>query len=194
MLRACSEVTRQLPSEETVASWHEEAFASVVPLGYYAGGVRRDDDVMRPCLKSDVAVGVPGQPQTHVHGSPPGVARAHLNALFEMIAEPISTLEVEWPNLSPSQRVRRLAGIIGVAVGRFVQIHPFINGNGRTSRVLWRALLNRFGLPPQATVLRRPPDPYAPLMDASMRGNHAPLVFTILQVLRAGPPPSATAH
>lgn len=83
--------------------------------------------------------------------------------------------------------------VLGVSVGAFVRIHPFVNGNGRTSRLLWTTLLGRFGLPPQLSVLRRPGPPYPHVMAAAMDQDYGPAVVMVLRALAQGPMPPSIA-
>ena len=55
------------------------------------------------------------------------------------------------------------------AHGEWVRIHPFVNGNGRSARLLGNALLVRYGLPP---VLRLRPRPEGSYAQAALRGMH----------------------
>src|SRR5208283_1002833 len=74
-------------------------------------------------------------------------------------------------------------GIAGIAfvVGNFIQIHPFLNGNGRVSRLLASFLLLRFGMPPMQEYPRPPDDAYESVNAAAMVGDFGPLIEYILK-------------
>jgi fido (protein-threonine AMPylation protein) len=163
-----------------VRRWHADLFAPFVPVWYYAGHFRCDDP-NKSCLHIDVQVaGVLG---THFRSVPEEVER-----LFESIEAQIAHLELTWPQITPRQRAIQLAATVANLVGRFVQIHPFINGNGRTSRLLWRWCLLRFGVPVQCCVHPRPPMPYGQLMGFAMKGQFNALALFVLQHLALNPP------
>lgn len=170
--RTCQ--TRHLEPDD-LRSWHEQAFRAVVPLGYYAGNFRGADVARFPCLWAGVGVG-------GLEGSPPQFVEGDIADLLDQVREFLSLVEVS--NQRPHESAKQLAMVIGTAVGRFVQVHPFMNGNGRTSRILWRALLARFGLPPHVGVLRRPAeDRYSKVMRSAMRGDFGPAVEMVLDAL-----------
>lgn len=56
----------------------------------------------------------------------------------------------------------------------FERIHPFLDGNGRTGRLLLNLLLGRLGYPP-AIIYKRDRDKYLTAMRRSDAGDHGPL-------------------
>lgn len=165
--------------------WHGSLFADFVPLDYYAGNFRQPDPA-RPCLAQNVAVGP-------IPGSNFRLVVSDMAQLFAEAQQTLRALETDWPYLSPEDRAVAIALVTGDLVGGFIRIHPFLNGNGRTSRLLWRWVLWRFGVPPQFTVFPRPSPPYGPLMAEAMRGNNLPLQYHVLQHLSAYSPKHPTA-
>jgi hypothetical protein len=99
----------------------------------------------------------------------------------------LAALEFSWPELAPADQVQRVATIIGCAIGAFILIHPFLNGNGRMSRLLWRVLLYRMGLPDGVSVIRRPGPPYDAVMGEAMNGNFGPAVLMVLNAIAGAP-------
>lgn len=181
--RACALARTCIPNEKDIASWHREAFKSFAPLLYYAGNYRQDDPA-RICLGINVAVGeAPGADYSQV--------LREMRTLCRFMERELRQLDLSWPSLTHADRIKRLATIIGFSVGCFVKIHPFINGNGRTSRILWCALLSRMGLPPHVTVLRRPAQPYGHVMKCAMTGDYGPAVAMVFSALAAGQATSA---
>ena len=66
------------------------------------------------------------------------------------------------------------------AHGEWVRIHPFINGNGRTSRIWANLLMQRYGMPPVFALRPRPAgQAYADAASACMNGDWAPLAASI---------------
>lgn len=185
LVRALTKSLRQTPNRGAIRAWHRTAFGAVVPVLYYAGNFRQAD-ARRVCLERDVAVdGVPGTPFREV--------LAHVLELDGWLLSEMSALDVAWPSLQPDERIHRLASTVGVAVARFVHIHPFLNGNGRMSRLLWRVLLFRMGFrKPGFSVMRRPGGSYPEAMRLAMRGQYGPAVAMVLRGLARGPLPTAS--
>ena len=156
-------------------------FSSHVPIGYYAGNFRQVNPSF-PCLNCDVGVdGIPGS-------SPDCVGR-DIALLFQELQRVTAGFQTAWPELAPEKRALHLAIILGYMVGRFIQIHPFLNGNGRISRLLWAWGLWRFGVPAQVRVRRHPENPtYNSIMAKAMRGDFNPLALFILSHLSQFPP------
>ena len=173
----------RIPDAQVLRDWHQAAFASLVPVHYYAGNFRQWDP-SRPCLAENVHVG-------GVDASDYGVVDAQVRNLERWIATEVSALELRWDFISPATRLQRVARIVGTAVGRLIQIHPFLNGNGRSSRLLWNALLARLGFPRQMAVLFHPPMPqYDEVMAYAMRGNFAPATAMVIVGLSRVPVPT----
>ncbi len=178
MLDAIGVAATRTPTHRDVSEWHNAMFSRLTPVNYYAGGFRQDDP-KRPCLARDIGVGsAVGEPyQSVLHA---------LRTLFAEIDRAITSHFQRLVTLSARHRVLELAGIIGSAVGAFIKIHPFLGGNGRTSRVLWNALLRRFGLSYELSVPKRPGPPYPEVMSEAMKGNYAPTIAWVLAAM-AGP-------
>jgi len=66
------------------------------------------------------------------------------------------------------------------AHGEWVRIHPFINGNGRTSRIWANLLMQRYGMPPVLAMRPRPAgQDYTDAASACMNRDRAPLAVYI---------------
>ena len=164
---------------EIIELWHYILFHQFVPLAYYAGYHRRDDPD-RPCLGINVKVnGMPGSAFLQV--------RRDLTELFGRVRATIVEFELSWHIYSQTERAKRLSILLGYLVGQFVKIHPFINGNGHVSRMLWAWGLSRFNVSVQARICPRPDPPYSNLMKKSMEGDFMPLMIYILRHLLENP-------
>jgi len=175
--------SQSLLEDDDPQDWHGHVFGSFVPLFYYAGnyrGVERS----RPCLQQDVGVdGIPGTSFRWV--------RFEIATVFSHCRQQLIALEIRWTQLAAPERAIELALIIANIVGAFIKIHPFINGNGRISRLIWEWCLIRFGVSPQCRVHPRPEPPYAVLMGHAMRGNYQPLALSVLEHLQFHAPRQA---
>jgi fido (protein-threonine AMPylation protein) len=167
---------RSVPvSEAQTRKWHSVLFSTLVPLSYYAGNWRCDDSA-KPCLGVNVEVGT-------VKGSHFPNVPAEMKNWGSKIGKMIIELDLRWALLAPPQRTMVLITVISESVGLFIQIHPFINGNGRISRLLWFNFLRRYNLPPHARVHPRPPPPYNDIMRAAMAGDLRPFQLYLLRAL-----------
>lgn len=84
---------------------------------------------------------------------------------------------ISWVNTETS-----LDTLLKVAIfhHRFVWIHPFFDGNGRTVRLLFNLLLMKEGYPP-AIILRNDRKKYYDALNQANNGNYAKIVLLILQ-------------
>jgi fido (protein-threonine AMPylation protein) len=161
----------------TLRDWHFLVFKSVVPLTYYAGNFRCDN-VARPCLGRAVQVG------SHP-GSPYQIVESEMTAYSSSLNSFIQRTDMYF-SAEPSF-AKRVIGAMELAawgVGRFVQIHPFLNGNGRVSRLLANYFFVRygFGVTPFKN-LTRPGGDYVAAMDSCMCGNFDPLLRYLIVLL-----------
>jgi fido (protein-threonine AMPylation protein) len=159
--------------------WHAHLFSEIVPLPCYAGNYR--SDIGHPCLACDVEV-------AGVRGAPFAQTSSAVQLLADQAKRHATDLELEWSSLPATERCFRVAVLIANLVGIFIRIHPFVNGNGRTSRLIWRYGLFRFGVPIQVYTHPRPPQPYDDLMAAAMAGDIKPLILYVLQHLQSNAP------
>jgi fido (protein-threonine AMPylation protein) len=177
---AIASARTELLSGGAVKYWHLTLFESFVPVDYYAGNFRQDD-AARPCLGTPVSVG-------GINGAAFQDVLNRMDRLLENLRISIGLTELHWAGLPPPERARRVAVIIAAGAGEFIRIHPFVNGNGRTSRLLWRWALHRFGVPAHVRITPRPEQPYGVIMANSMQGNDGPLAIEVLRHLAQNPP------
>jgi len=84
----------------------------------------------------------------------------------------------EWTNNSEMNIVLKSA----IFHHRFVWIHPFFDGNGRTARLLFNLLFMKEGFPP-AIILKNDRKKYYDALNFANNGNYSKLVLLIFQAL-----------
>jgi len=93
------------------------------------------------------------------------------------VSEYITEL-IDWVNSSDLDIVLKSA----VFHHRFVWIHPFFDGNGRTVRLLFNLLLMKSGFPP-AIILKNDRKKYYDALNQANNGDYSKLVLLVLQAL-----------
>ncbi len=158
-----------------VNRWHRNLFKGWVPLTDYAGNMRQVTASM-PCLNGDVLFG--GR-----LGSAPGVVASEMQVLCAAINTRTQQLDRNADGLTDEALVGAVAAAVARAVAEFIRIHPYVNGNGRTSRVLWRAVAGRLGFPASISVGERPQEPYVSCLHEAINGRIGPLVARVLMTI-----------
>ncbi len=160
-----------------IKTWHGKLFRDVVPLGYYAGHYRSDDP-NRPCLRTPVYVdGLPGAPFVDV-------PRLMRDLSEEMRGLTTQTDKYIAREPTPTNRARAAIQLVAVYMGKLIQIHPFINGNGRMARLTANYFLHRYGYPmPFYDPYPRPNSDYADASAACMRGDFKRMYMYLLTLL-----------
>lgn len=85
---------------------------------------------------------------------------------------------VDWANASALDTVVKSC----IFHHRFVWIHPFFDGNGRTVRLIFNLLLMKEGYPP-AIILKNDRKKYYDALNAANTGNYGRLMLLIMQAL-----------
>ncbi len=158
-------------------TWHGTIFRGVVPLAYYAGHYRSDDS-QRPCLRRSVKVGNnPGAPFAEV----PNLMRELSQEMRYMTGK---TDRYIGYGPTPTDRARAAIQLAATYMGKFIRIHPFVNGNGRMARLTSNYTLHRYGYPmPFYTPYPRPGVDYEKVSEACMGGDFVPLYKYLLTLL-----------
>lgn len=81
--------------------------------------------------------------------------------------------------------MRIVAEAAAWAHAEWVRIHPFTDGNDRTSRLMANAILVRYGLPPVFALRPRPVGDYEEAASAAMDGDHWPMASYVISELVA---------
>lgn len=159
--------------------WHGKIFKDVAPLPYYAGHYRCVDPKF-PCLAQSVYIGgYPGAPYEEV----PRLMHEHSDQMQDAVRRTDKYIS------SNPTSINRLCATVQLAslyAGRFIQIHPFLNGNGRMSRLISNYVFGRYGYP--AAYYESYPRPrtvgdYETSNAACMVGNFIPLYRYLLASL-----------
>lgn len=162
-----------------IKTWHQNIFQKAVPVPYYAGHFR-SDDAKHPCLAVNVTVGA-GGPSGAPYSDVPGLMRALSDDMQTLTSQ---TDEYISKKPTPSDRARAAIQLAALYVGRFIRIHPFINGNGRMSRAIANYFFERYGYPaPHYELFPRPGPAYSSAAAASMQGDFVPLFRYLLSSL-----------
>ena len=90
-------------------------------------------------------------------------------AVQELMERFVETVETEWSTIHPIERAARVHA-------EFVKIHPFIDGNGRTSRLLMNYELMKAGFPPAVIKAIDRARYYDTLDLAHTKGDHEPFI------------------
>jgi len=85
---------------------------------------------------------------------------------------------INWVNEYPIDIVIKAA----IFHHRFVWIHPFFDGNGRTARLIFNLLLMQAGFPP-AIILKNDRKKYYDALNNSNNGDYSKLLLLVLQAL-----------
>jgi fido (protein-threonine AMPylation protein) len=173
--------SRYIPNQGDLKTFHHKLFRRVVPLTYYAGNFRCNEP-NRPCLATDVAVdGAPGTPFSAVPA-----AMAEFSQTMKALTARVDKFVASNP--APEGITAAVTQLIALLVGKFIQIHPFVNGNGRISRLLANFYFLRYGFDVIFPApLQRPEwfDPkggeYGSVMAACMVGDFNPLYRYLLR-------------
>jgi Fic/DOC family len=163
---------------------HLRMFRGLTPPGcdYYAGHYRGENF---RCLRF-CHVSVPNDPSV---GCPPDSVGARMIHMFDVITSSLSGMDAghRLPNsqLPDGLKLGYTVAVVCRVFTEFLEIHPFVNGNGHAARLLVVCILGRYGYwPTRWTVDPRPPDPpHTELIRQYRSGVREPLERYILSFL-----------
>ena len=155
---------RKLPRIKLMKDAHRIMFKGIAPADEI-GDFRDQDQVPKALREVNVGVG------------------KLLGADYKKVLDEVADFEKEfrkrtkgcdsvWSSLGKSKSGYALDQIVKLAAwahGEWVQIHPFINGNGRTSRLWMNYVITRYGMEPLAIIRSRPDSPYGEAAAQSMK-------------------------
>ena len=173
-------------------SAHQKLFAGLTPSdrGFYAGHYRGEKP--EPLLSMRAFVGgeekaLPGIVDDAM-SKLRGRIKDHLSILDKQHRDPVTTPEIDF--------LLNLVAAVASIFCDFLQIHPYVNGNGHIARLMVVAMFGRYGFWITGwSVHPRPPEPkYTDLQDKYWAGKTEPLhtfLMTALLSVKAGalPPP-----
>ena len=87
---------------------------------------------------------------------------------------------VSWTNKNPEKL--NIVSLVSKFHHKFVWIHPFFDGNGRTARLAMNLLLMKEGFPP-AIILKNDRKKYYDSLNQANNGNHEKLTLLIAQTI-----------
>lgn len=97
----------------------------------------------------------------------------------ELMESFITWYQTEAMALHPVERAARVHS-------DFVKIHPFVDGNGRTGRLLMNLELMKAGYPPAVLTVDQRLAYYTFLEEAHVNGNHEPFVWQVSRIVKEG--------
>ncbi|MCP5386534.1 MAG: Fic family protein [Novosphingobium sp.] len=176
---------REIPDAAMIAQWHAIMMHGLViddpdwpgSIGdAFRGGYRGS----RSELEFDVWV--PPNPAV-----PFAQVSEELDAFFAGLSNLLGQLDAAIGADGPStdEQLIQVVNVSAWAHAEWVRIHPFINGNGRTARLIVDFLTVRYGLPIYLRIRPRPKGEYALAGAAAMRGDFLPTVRLFHALLEA---------
>jgi fido (protein-threonine AMPylation protein) len=143
--------SRERLSPQIIKQWHGEIMEGLdVPHSAYVGHFRGEESLER------VAVRV-----RECWGSPPDEVDADVARMLDALEAGLAVLDEAIPPGRPPGSADELDAVLELAAlmhARWVAIHPFANGNGRTARLLANWIALRYGVPAFVRLRPRPDD------------------------------------
>ena len=169
-------------SEKLLCDWHFQITKDIVPLDYYAGGIRQIDP-SRPCLAADRWV---GDMQCCPYASVPGEVTKLIEVANQLVNAPIPVTSTK------AERLERIAFLIAKISLTFTRIHPFLDGNGRTMRILMDWCARHFEVYSCIQVAPRPKDGFAEsVFESCQKDSLLPFAnYLVSRIVLAGQPVS----
>jgi fido (protein-threonine AMPylation protein) len=128
---------RYIFTQGDLKGWHKKFFEKVVPVRYYAGNFRSVDS-SKPCLDKNIHV-------NGVYGAPPADVEQLMRSFSdELERATVATDEYVARHPDLISRIGAATDIAAFAGGTIIKIHPFLNGNGRMTRMVMNFYLHRY--------------------------------------------------
>jgi len=127
--------------------------------------------------------------QVHIgahKGTPPFDVHDELDDFEKTLIDLIKRLDTAIPtgHLPNDREIQAIVSACGWAHAEWVRIHPFVNGNGRTARILANSIAMRYGLPPFVRLRPRPDGAdYASVSMEAMQGSYQPTIEFFIRLL-----------
>lgn len=129
------------PSSDLVQQWHRASLRGV-PLAetFVAGGYRGQGPINCVLRSAQVKVGgIPGHPAARVSKS--------VAALFDSLEQRLDELDGVAATAPVTTYYGKVLEVCAWVHGEWIRIHPFVNHNGSTARLLTRMIALRYGIP-----------------------------------------------
>lgn len=133
----------RLVTEEDLRGWHKEAVAGVrLTDPFVAGHFRGEGPPAGRLANCPVHV-------NNVYGTPPGQVPSQVRGFFAELAQRVSELDARRGSEPPmpADVYDDVINLLAWVHGEWVRIHPFVNINGSTARLLVVAVGAYFGIP-----------------------------------------------
>lgn len=162
---------RKTPTADLVKAWHTEMLEGLdVPDADYVGRFRGE----APLEHIGVHVG-------HCWGAAPGKVADAVDDFLAELKDALAKLDEAVPAGGIPGTDDALEAVLTTAAlahAKWVEIHPFANGNGRTARLWANWVLMRYGIPPFVRLRPRPEGlPYAAAArQALCAGDYEPTI------------------
>jgi hypothetical protein len=168
---------RRPPTPDLARAWHAEILKGlVVPNPAYIGAFRGDRGLERTRVRVAECWGV----------EPSAVAGA-VKAFIDDLQDILARLDPEIPAGGLPGTGDALEAVLTTAAlahARWIKIHPFANGNGRTARLWANWVLMRYGIPPFVRLRPRPEghDYFEAARRALCEGDFEPTIALFLRL------------
>ena len=120
-------------------------------------------------------------------GTPSKDVAAQTQRFIEVAQTLLAALDKRFPadelDALDNDGLRAVAEAAAWADCEWVRVHPFANGNGRTSRLIGNSVLIRYGLLPVFRLRPRPGGGYEDATAAALSGDHLPMTAYVINEL-----------
>jgi hypothetical protein len=168
---------RYAPTADLARAWHEGILAGLdAPAPAYVGAYRGEP----PLEYIGVRVG-------HCWGASPGAVADAVQEFIAELTRVLATLDEVIPVGGIPESGDALEAVLTTAAlahAKWVAIHPFANGNGRTARLWANWVLMRYGIPPFVRLRPRPEGvAYAAAAQRALcEGDYEPTIALFFQL------------